>query len=74
MDLSGSATAADSKLFTVGSITGGANYSASLGSFGTLRKDGSTTSDSVYLTWTAIPEPGVALLGGLGMLLLRRRR
>jgi fibronectin-binding autotransporter adhesin len=74
VDLSGSATAADSNLFTIGSITGGANYSPSLGSFGILRNDGSTTADSVYLTWTPIPEPEAALLGGIGMLLLLRRR
>ena len=60
--------------FTIGSITGGDNWSPSLGSFGVLRKDGSTTEESVYLTWTPIPEPGAALLGGLGMLALLRRR
>lgn len=72
--LSGSATAADSNLFSIGTITGGANWSPALGSFGTQRKDGPTTADSVYLTWTAVPEPSGALLGGLGMLLLLRRR
>jgi autotransporter-associated beta strand protein len=74
VDLSGSATAADSNLFSIGAITGGANYSPLLGSFGITRKDGSITEDSVYLTWTAIPEPSSALLGGIGMLMLLRRR
>ena len=59
VDLSGGATAADSNLFTIGSITGGANWDPLLGSFGVLRKDGSTTEDSVYLSWTPIPEPGL---------------
>lgn len=75
VDLSGGAIAADSNLFTIGSITGGANWDPALGSFEILRKDGSTTEDSVYLAWSPIPEPSTALLGGLGMLrLLRRRR
>lgn len=74
VDLSGSATAADSNVFTIGTITGGANWNPALGSFGMLRKDGSTTADAVYLTWTAVPEPSAALLGGLGLLVLLRRR
>lgn len=74
VDLSGSATAADSNVFTIGTISGGANWNPALGSFGIQRKDGSTTADAVYLTWTAVPEPGAALLGGLGMLTLLRRR
>jgi fibronectin-binding autotransporter adhesin len=74
VDLSGSATAADSNGFNIGSISGGANWDSALGSFGILRKDGSSTEDSVYLTWTAIPEPRAALLGGFGLLLLLRRR
>jgi hypothetical protein len=57
-----------------GSVSGGTNWDPALGSFGTLRKDGSTTEDSVYLTWTPIPEPGAALLGGLGFLILLRRK
>jgi len=42
---------------------------ASLGGFTTT-----TTGNDVNLVWTAIPEPGSALLGGLGMLALLRRR
>lgn len=34
----------------------------------------SNTSGDVVLTWTAVPEPAAALLGGMGMLLLLRRR
>jgi autotransporter-associated beta strand protein len=74
VDLSGAATASDSNAFTFGSITGGSNYSGSLGNFGILRKDGSTSADAVYLTWTPVPEPSTALLGVLGMLTLLRRR
>jgi fibronectin-binding autotransporter adhesin len=73
IDLNG-ATAADSNLFTLGSISGGLNYSPTLGDFGLLRQPGSTTENSVYLTWTPVPEPGAALLGGLGLLVLLRRR
>lgn len=74
VDLSGSATAADSNLFGIGTITGGTNYSPSLGTFGIERKNGLTAADAVYLTWTTIPEPTTAFLGGIGMLLLLRRR
>jgi len=73
IDLNG-ATAADSNLFTLGSISGGLNYNPALGDFGLLRLPGSTTENSVYLTWTPVPEPGAALLGGLGLLVLLRRR
>jgi autotransporter-associated beta strand protein len=74
IDLSDTATAADSNLFSIGTITGGANWDPTLGNFGTLRKSGSNSADSVYLTWTAIPEPNTTLLGGIGMLFLLRRR
>lgn len=30
--------------------------------------------DGIYLNYTAVPEPGAALLGGVGMLLMLRRR
>jgi autotransporter-associated beta strand protein len=73
IDLNG-ATAADSNLFTLGSITGGLNYSPTLGDFGILRQPGSTSENSVYLTWAPVPEPSAAFLGGLGMLMLLRRR
>lgn len=73
VDLSGSATAADSNVFTIGAISGG-GWNSDLGTFGILRKDGSSTEDAVYLTWTAVPEPSAALLGGLGLLVLLRRR
>jgi autotransporter-associated beta strand protein len=73
VDLNG-ATAADSNLFTLGSITGGLNYSPTLGDFGILRQPGSTSENSVYLTWTPVPEPSTAFLGSLGLLALLRRR
>lgn len=46
------------------------------GSFGVARGDAVTGGDGsqIYLTYTAIPEPGAALLGSLGVLLLLRRR
>lgn len=76
IDLSGTATADDSNVFAIGTINGGVNYDPSLGSFGVQRKDGSTTADAVYLTWTAVPEPSTTLLSlfSLSGLLLRRRR
>jgi hypothetical protein len=43
----------------------GANYNSDLASF---------TSSGRFVTMTAIPEPSAALLGGIGMLLLFRRR
>jgi autotransporter-associated beta strand protein len=78
VDLSGGATASDSNLFTIGSITGGANYSPALGTFGVERKPGSNAADSVYLTWVAVPEPSALALAGLGVAgvayAVRRRR
>jgi autotransporter-associated beta strand protein len=74
IDLSSSSTAADSNLFTIGTITGGSNYDAALGSFSILRQPGSNTADSLYLTWTPIPEPASALLGAIGFLIILRRR
>jgi autotransporter-associated beta strand protein len=47
------------------------------GTFGlTMLDNGGTTAtrDGLYLTYTAIPEPSAALLGGLGILLIFRRR
>ena len=73
VDLNG-ATAADSNSFVLGSISGGQNYTPSLGDFGILRQPGSTSQNSVYLTWTPVPEPRAALLGGLGILMLLRRK
>jgi fibronectin-binding autotransporter adhesin len=73
VDLSGSATASDSNLFTIGSITGG-GYNPALGTFGITRATGSNSANSVYLTWTAIPETSSSLLGALGALVLLRRR
>jgi hypothetical protein len=43
------------------------------GTFGLSFTDGAS-SDQIFLTYTAIPEPKAALLGCLGVLLLRRRR
>jgi fibronectin-binding autotransporter adhesin len=77
VDLSGGATASDTNLFTIGSITGGANYSPSLGTFGIERKPGSNAADSVYLTWVAVPEPStlaIAAAGLMGLGIAARRR
>lgn len=74
VDLSGTATAADSSAFKIGTLTGGANWSPSLGGFGIERKPGSNTADSVYLTWAPVPEPATSLLAAFGLLALGRRR
>lgn len=78
VDLLSTATAADTHLFAIGSITGGANYNPSLGTFGIERKAGSTSENAVYLTWVPVPEPAslalVACGGMIGFAILRRRR
>jgi autotransporter-associated beta strand protein len=45
-------------------------FGVSLGGVGAVPGDNS----QIYLTYTAIPEPRAALLGGLGLLMLLRRR
>lgn len=68
VDLSGSATAADANLFSLGSITGA--DPTGFGSFAVSRDSG-----DVVLNWTAIPELGsTALLALGGLAILRRRR
>jgi len=60
----------DEGALTLGTITGGTGDFNEFGSFSTSNNNGNQV-----LTWTAVPEPAAALLGGLGMLgLLRRRR
>lgn len=65
-----------STTFAVGAITGGANYSAALGTFSTLRTADGAGKNDVYLAWTPVPEPSAALLAALSssFLLLRRRK
>lgn len=68
VDLSGGATASDTNLFAIGTISGGANYSPTLGTFGIERKPGSNAADSVYLTWVAVPEPSTIALATCGLI------
>ena len=53
-------------------------FSLDTSSAGSFAGEGSwslaNSSDDMLLSWTAVPEPASALLGGLGMLLLLRRR
>jgi hypothetical protein len=45
-------------------------FGVALGNTGGIGGD----SSQIYLTYTAVPEPGAALLGSLGLLALQRRR
>lgn len=68
VDVSGTATAADSNVFALGTITG-----ADPTGFGTFSV--SRNSGDVVLNWTVIPEPGSFALVVFGaMTALRRRR
>jgi autotransporter-associated beta strand protein len=64
------------EVFSIGTISGGNNYSPALGSFGVSRLADGDDKNDVVLTWTAIPEPSSLLLAVLGIfpLLARRRR
>lgn len=68
VDLSGTDGTAG-EVFTLGTITGGAGDYTAEGAFSVTNIGGSQ-----YLNWAAVPEPGTALLGGFGMLLVLRRR
>ena len=51
--------------FDYDDLTAGDNYNSDLSAF---------TASARYVTMTAVPEPRAALLGGIGMLMLLRRR
>jgi autotransporter-associated beta strand protein len=65
-------------LFTYSGTLDGAFSSISLSGLGDTTGEGSWSTSSgggkISAVWTAVPEPGTALLGGLGLLALLRRR
>lgn len=63
-------------VFSIGTISGGSNFSPALGNFAVSRLADDDDKNDVYLTWTAIPEPSSLLLAVLGLFpfLARRRR
>jgi hypothetical protein len=64
-------TLEDDSTFTLGSNTWLFNYDDTAGG---SNFNAGQTGATAFVTMTVIPEPGAALLGGLGMLLLLRRR
>lgn len=68
--------------FTIVDLTGGSfsggMFSLNTSNAGSFASEGSWSlagvSGDVVLNWTAVPEPASALLGGLGLVLLLRRR
>ena len=68
----GTSTLADDSVFQYGSYDWRINYDDLTN--GITNSTESYTDGGKYLTLTVVPEPGAALLGGLGMLALLRRR
>lgn len=64
------------EVFSIGTITGGSNFSPSLGSFGVARVADGNNKNDVFLAWTPIPEPAPLLLVAFGLFpfVSRRRR
>ena len=73
-DFGSEITTFDASYFNL-DTSGFANPLDPQGAFGIVRGDSVGGDNSqIYLTYTVIPEPKAALLGGLGILLLLRRR